>query len=196
MGKKALNQVLVTGLISMASLWRPLNAFAIDIPSFPTCSNPQSPLKISYVDGKHGIVGNPGEFIGSDSVYTVNDVQTLQCFCAVNGDGIQTNWWKATSLTQEEIQTMKNLGWTFVPDGSVWGLANTPYIAQNTNYSCGSNNSSSNGTGGAVLSSAASTQTGAVLGFAATGNASMLLTLAITSILSLVLGIVARKRGV
>jgi len=196
MGKKTLCQVIVTGLISMAWLLRPLNVFAIDIPSFPTCTNPQSPLKISYVDGKHGIVGNPGEFVGSDSVYTVNDIQTLQCFCAVNGEGIQTNWWKVTSLTQEEIQTIKNLGWTFVPDGSVWGLANTQYIAQNTNYSCGSNNPSNNGTGGVVLSSAAKTQTGAVLGFAATGNAQMLFTLAITSVLSLVLGIIARKRGV
>lgn len=166
---------------------------ALDVPTFPTCSNPQGVLKVSFNSGVHGIVGNPGEFQGADHVYTVDDARTVQCFCSSDGTGIQTNWWKVSSLTQNEIQTLKNLGWVFIPTGSVWGLQDAPYMAQNVTYSCNSNSSTSNG--GSVLSSSASTSssTGSVLGLAYTGGAWMVGLLALLSGISVVLGFVSRR---
>lgn len=178
---------------------------AVDVPNFPTCSNPQGILKVSFDSGVHGIVGNPGEFQGADHVYTVDDARTVQCFCSSDGTGIQTNWWKVSSLTQDEIQTLKNLGWTFIPTGSVWGLADAPYMAQNVTYSCKSGNSNNGGggssssnssSGGSVSSSAASTSSsvGSVLGLAYTGGTWMVGLLAFLSGLSFVLGFLSRKR--
>jgi len=177
---------------------------AFEVPNFPTCSNPQGVLKVSFDSGVHGIVGNPGEFQGADHVYTIDDARTVQCFCSSDGTGIQTNWWKVSSLTQDEIQTLKNLGWIFIPTGSVWGLVDAPYMAQNITYSCnsgnsnndGGNSSSSSNSGGSVSSSAASTSSssGSVLGLAYTGGTWMVGLLAFLSGLSFVLGFLSRKR--
>jgi hypothetical protein len=176
--------------------------WALDVPTFPTCSNPQGVLKVSFNSGVHGIVGNPGEFQGADHVYTVDDARTVQCFCSSDGTGIQTNWWKVSSLSQDEIQTLKNLGWVFIPTGSVWGLQDAPYMAQNVTYSCNSNSTTSNGgssssssNSGSVLSSSASTSssTGSVLGLAYTGGAWMVGLLALLSGISVALGFVSRR---
>jgi len=139
-------------------------AMAQTVPSFPSCSNPQGSVKVSYSEGTHGIVGNGGTFTGSDTVYTLSDTTITQCFCADNGDGTQTNWWHAASLTAQEIQILKNQGWISVPNGELWGLAAGEWLAFNSSYSCGSNSSSPD-----IL--AASTGTGGdVLGLATTGN--------------------------
>ena len=116
-------------------------ALAVTTPDFPTCSNPNGTLVVSYVDGQHGIVGSTANYVGADKVYSLGSGNYMQCFCAADNNGIQTNWWKTSSLNQEEIQTLKNLGWHFVPDGSVWGLQEGSYMAQNINFSCGSGSS-------------------------------------------------------
>lgn len=127
---------------------------AYSIPNFPACSNPNGTLMVSYNDGTHGIVGSTAVYQGSDKVYSLENGNALQCFCASDNSGIQTNWWKVSSLDQEEIQTLKNLGWYFIPDGSVWGLQPGMYMAQNTSYSCAAGSSittsSSGGNGGPV----------------------------------------------
>ncbi|MBU0569257.1 hypothetical protein KKB40_00555 [Patescibacteria group bacterium] len=164
-------------------------------PDFPTCSNPTGTLKVFYEDGIHGIVGNTFQFSGSDSVYSVDELTLIQCFCSEDGSGIQTNWWKINSLTQDEINTLKNLGWVFVPSGSVWGLDDASYMAKNTDYACGGSTSSSDDnsnndeSSGEVLgTSTSSDQGGEVLGLATTGNVSVLYILLITGLLFIASG--------
>lgn len=133
-----LSLALVAGVVPSAS--------AYTIPGFPACSNPSGTLKVSYSSGTHGIVGSYATYTGSDKVYSLDGGNVLQCFCAEDGSGIQTNWWRASSLTQEEIQTLMNLGWYFVPDGSAWGLSEGYYLAKNVNYSCGTTTTTTRGT--------------------------------------------------
>lgn len=111
--------------------------FALTYPTFPTCANPQGTLVVSYGDGTHGIPGSPNSYTGSDAVYRLSDTTLSQCFCSVYGEGIQTNWWKASSLTDAEVAILKSEGWISIPDGSVWGLDPGPYMATNSNYLCG-----------------------------------------------------------
>jgi hypothetical protein len=109
---------------------------AVSVPDFPVCSAPTGTLKVQHNDGIHGVIGNSAEFKGKDTVYTVNENQVLQCLCTTDGQGIQTNWWKIPSLTDSEIQALKNSGWYYVPNGALWGLDNTPYMAINNIYTC------------------------------------------------------------
>lgn len=150
---------------------------AVSTPTFPACANPQGSLKVSYSEGTHGIVGSGATYTGRDTVYTLSDTTLTQCFCAADGSGIQTNWWKASSLTEADINILKAEGWHYVPTGSVWGLAVDPYVAKNISYTCLPNSSSTpststserndNGTGGGDL---LGESTGEVLGLAATGD--------------------------
>jgi hypothetical protein len=175
----------------------------IIIPSFPSCVNPQGEIKVSYSDGTHGIVGSSAVYTGKDTVYTLSDDTVTQCFCSTDGVGIQTDWWNASSLNDEEINILKSQGWYYIPAGNLWGLASAPYVAKNTNYSClsgqtitsygssdqGSNNSSSNpsqanGIGG-----------GDVLGLAATGNTLAILLVFAFSVLFIILGSLRLLRG-
>src|SRR3972149_12085302 len=109
---------------------------AAEVPNFPSCSNPQGTLKVSYDRGTHYIVGGGGA-PGRDGVYYTGDNTLIQCFCATDGSGIQTNWWKINSLSQEEIDQFVKLGWTYIPSGANWGLDESSYLAINQNYSCG-----------------------------------------------------------
>lgn len=111
-------------------------AQASNVPNFPTCSNPQGTLIASYNEGIHGIPGSTSEYRGSDQVYFVNDQSVLQCFCAENGSGIQSNWWKIDGLSQQEIDNYKSSGWIYIPDGSEWGLSSGAYLVNNLSYSC------------------------------------------------------------
>lgn len=109
------------------------------IPSFPSCTNPQGTVKVHYDRGTHGIVGNPGTFTGRDTVYQLTNDTITQCFCADDGAGIQTNWWRATSITDEQKKQLENEGWKFIPNGADWGLENTSYYAKNNEFTCKSN---------------------------------------------------------
>ena len=159
---------------------------AVEAPSFPSCASPRGEVRVQYSDGTHGIVGSTSTYVGSDAVYTVTDDTILQCFCSVDGTGIQTNWWKASSLSDEQVNVLKSEGWFYVPAGNLWGLEEAPYVAKNSSYSClpspsqsptpapsssssssNSSASSSSGSNGSVGGSS----TGSVLGLATTGNA-------------------------
>jgi len=124
------------------------SVFAINLPNFPSCVSPTGTLKVSYTSGLHGIVGNAGEFVGSDSVYVVGDSNLSQCFCSVSGDGIQTNWWKQSSLDQEQIDQLVKDGWIFIPSGLPWGLDDAPYLAKNAGFSCAPEHHNDGGGGG------------------------------------------------
>lgn len=171
-------------LISARFATFPVNATVV--PTFPQCTAPQGELIVNYADGTHGIVGSTATYNGSDAVYKLSDIALTQCFCATDGTGIQTNWWKVSSITPEEVTQLINDGWKYVADGSAWGLDPAPYLSQNTTFSCthnngggsnggggssnGSSNSNNNGgsSGGAVLAAANNLQ--GVLGLAFTGD--------------------------
>jgi hypothetical protein len=103
----------------------------------------------------------------------------------VSGSGIQTNWWKASSISDDETKELVSLGWTYVPSGGPWGLDPTWYMASNTPYSCltthidppardlSQNNPSSKTDIGSVLG--VTDEMGQVLGLADTGNSVMIL---------------------
>jgi hypothetical protein len=200
-------------LIAISAFFTETSAlFAYEIPNFTSCVNPQGEIKASYETGTHGIAGKPGLFEGKDTVYTVSQNALTQCFCAVDGQGIQTNFWKIPTLRESEINVLTSQGWIYIPNGALWGLSNDPYLAKNSDFSCkssggngGSNNvsggsSDSNSSGsssnssGSVLS-AASGGVGQVLGLASTGNSIFLLGTALTSGLSLILGIILKNRS-
>lgn len=155
-------------------------AYAVTKPNFPSCTNPQGVLKIQYSDGIHGIAGNSANYSGSDSVYTLTEETLLQCFCAQDGQGIQSNWWKVSSLSQAEINILKRDGWVFVVNGLVWGLDDAPYLVRNGAYDCPAG-------GGEVA--------GAVLGWAATGNTPLVSILAIAGSTALLIGVWLKRKA-
>lgn len=179
--------------------------FANEIPEFTSCVNPQGQIKASYESGTHGVAGRPGLFEGKDVVYSISGNAVTQCFCAIDGIGVQTNFWKIPALTEPEIEALKLQGWIYIPNGALWGLENTPYMAKNSDFSCkgtgsGANTGSSdsgNSSSNSVVNSnqgSLSGGIGRVLGLASTGNSIFLLGTALTSGLSLLLGLIFKKR--
>ena len=171
-------------------------------PSFPSCKSPQGALKVSYSSGTHGVPGDYATYKGNDAVYTLSESTLTQCLCTTDGQGVQTNWWKISSLSFEEIEALKKLGWIYVPDGSLWGLQEGPYMAQSGYYNCSNKDNGHDddddddddhygdskkqkkiGGIGQVLG--ASTYLGDVLGLASTGNTVELVGLASLAIGSL-----------
>lgn len=178
---KFIKVILLSTFIFLANAG---SILAIDTPVFPACSNPQGTLIASYDNGTHGVVGGLS-YSGSDKVYKINDLNLTQCLCSDDGRGIQTNWWKASSLSDDEINILKADGWIYVSTGSVWGLEESAYMAKNIDYSCSS--SSSNGTGGVNTSNSGSS-IGQVLGLAFTGNIKLIYAIFALGILLLAYG--------
>lgn len=207
------NRIWIVTLLTVFVLFFGSNlAFAVEIPTFPSCTNPQGTVKVSYDDGTHGIVGDTNQYSGKDTVYQLDNGNLSQCLCTSNGQGIQTNWWKISSLDEEQLQVLKNEGWIYVPNGALWGLEETPYMTLNSNFSCGTGSNGgggpdggdgrSDGLGcathdcsnqGGVLG--VSTSIGEVLGLASTGGAFLPYLLGITGALSLIAGLLLSKKS-
>lgn len=174
--------------IFLSFVTRPSVVFAATPPAFPACINPQGEVIASYPSGSFGIVGKVGSFAGKDTVYRIGDGALTQCFCPVDGNGIQTNWWKVSNLTTEEINEQVAQGWVLVPDGSAWGLEAVPYLALNIDYSCstgsvqGTSSLNNSGVGGQIL------------GLAATGNIESIMILAIFGTLLVTSGVLIRRK--
>lgn len=174
---------------------------AVNVPSFPSCPNISAPLKVSYDNGTHGIAGSTDNFSGSDKVYQVSPDTLAQCFCGANGAGIQTNWWRVSSLDDSQIKVLKQDGWVYIPNGALWGLEETAYLAKNTDFQCSGtsgsgsigSSSSSNSGQGSVLG-AISTSIGDVLGLAFTGNIQAILELVIAGMAFILGGIILKKK--
>lgn len=159
--------------VLLFAFW-PVIANAASAPSYPTCVNPQGNLRVTYNDGLHGIAGMLNEKYGSDKVYEITGTDSLmQCFCPTDGEGIQTNWWKAGNLTDDEIKVFKSQGWNYIADGSAWGLDNAQYLAINSTYNCRpvttSNNTGSSSENKTEISSV-NNPVQKFLNFASTGN--------------------------
>lgn len=182
-------------------------AWAVEVPAFPSCANPQGIVKVHYDNGTHGIVGDMKLYQGKDTVYQITADTLTQCFCSTDEMGIQTNWWKLANLSEEDINTLRLDGWVLIPDGSVWGLDAGPYLAKNISSSCktssnssgsssngnNSSGSTSDGTGNALGASTA--RIGSVLGFAVTGNMLLILLSSALGVYLLLLWLVLRKRA-
>lgn len=170
--KKFIQKAFIIFILSFIFLvTKSIFVFAVDSPNFTTCPNPNGSLIASYDSGTHGIVGDYSTHTGSDYVYKTSETTVTQCFCAENGvDGIQTNWWNAAELTQDEINGLEKDGWLLVPNGALWGLSQDPYLAKNLNFACGggsgggSSNGSSTATSGQVLGASTVNDPGQVLG--------------------------------
>ncbi len=182
-------------------------AFAVNVPDFPSCTNPQGAQTASHSSGIHGIVGSFTTHSGSDSVFQVDSDRLIQCFCPENGVGIQTNWWKASSLSEDEINQLKKIGWIFVPNGALWGLTEDPFLALNNDFACKPSGEGGGGTGGSSVAGssqsqggvgggtvlAAATQLGEVLGLASTGNNLLFYSLPVLGLVFLALGLLLKK---
>lgn len=190
---KFIFSIILYLFLTVFAFFTAAQAFAITPPSFPSCTNPEGDIIAQYSTGTHGVPGNLAEYHGSDTVYKISDDKLVQCLCTENGDGIQTNWWKISSINESDVNVLKSLGWIFIPTGSAWGLDNDPYMAFNTTFSCKSTttttitSSSGDGQGGPSFSP------GEVLGLATTGNIIYLYGLVALGSLSLLLGIILRR---
>lgn len=171
-----IRSALMAGILLLSSV---SPVFAVDVPSFPTCPNPSGVQIASYADGTHGIPGRVEVFTGSDNVFRIDESRVVQCYCAPDGNGIQTNWWKVSSLTSEEKAELVKQGWIYIPDGSVWGLNQGDWMAQNFTLSCGdkgggsSSNSNSSSSSTSTTTTIVNTITNVIpqiLGFADTGR--------------------------
>lgn len=192
---KKTSRLVVAALFLLSS---PSLALAIDVPTFPSCVSPAGTIRVEYSDGTHGIVGSGSTYTGSDKVYQLSDTTLTQCFCSSDGVGVQTNWWNASSLSENQINILKADGWHYVPAGNLWGLDAAPYVAKNISYSClpsssstpsSSSNSSSSSNDSGDGQGGGSQESGSVLGLAATGDSLLLYALAALSILLIVAGL-------
>ena len=136
-GRNYINKLAVLASLSALFMLSATTTSAQVAPDFPSCSNPQGQLVVSYSQGEHAIPGESSMRQGSDDVFDLGSGNYLQCFCAENGEGVQTNWWKINGLDQNQINTQTKLGWHFIPNGANWGLDQSAYLAQNLEYSCG-----------------------------------------------------------
>lgn len=162
-------------------------------PAFPQCSAPTGELIASYESGTHGIPGDTSSHEGEDKVYKISSEQVMQCFCASDGKGIQSNWWRVSSLQEVDINSLLSDGWHYISSGEEWGLDEASYLVKNSEYTCKENGGGGTGGSGSVSGSAASTS-GSVLGLAATGSAvTTYAYLVIGSILTLIGTFIRRK---
>lgn len=174
-------------ILLFLSLAVPKNILAIDIPNFPACANPSGTKIIDVGYGVHGIVGDQNTYTGADKVWLQEGGNLIQCFCSVSGNGIQTNWWKTSSLTKDQLAILKNDGWIYVPSGKPWGLQDSEYMAKNNGFSC----EGSYGDGGNGGNS--NTLVGQVLGLAFTGNVAFIYAFLGTGLFLITLGFMLTK---
>lgn len=165
-------------------------AHAVTLPTFPSCVNPQGTVKSTYSEGTHGVPGSANSYLGSDTVYNVLGDSVTQCFCSDDGQGIQSNWFAVEQLSEEEIQDLKNDGWTLIPNGLAWGLADKPYMVKNTNYSCGTSR-----VGGDSSTNSGSSSNPSVLGLATTGNGIVMMLSGFGALLAIILARRLRRNG-
>src|SRR5258705_13367062 len=98
--------VFVLSFVALLQQLVATQVYALTIPQFPSCVNPQGTVLASYDSGAHGVIGNANSFNGSDKVFTISDTTVMQCLCPENGDGIQTNWVKASSFSDDDIKIL------------------------------------------------------------------------------------------
>src|SRR5476651_1151416 len=122
MNKKALSLIGISATLFLSGA-SPVSANYV--PSFGTCLNPQWSQTQVNTGSNHAVI-NVGSFDGTDTIYASGG-NVMQCLCTGSGNGYQTNWMKASDLSQSEIDSYKAQGWIYVPYGDDWGLDKGPY---------------------------------------------------------------------
>lgn len=184
-------RISLLSLLSILLSARPV--VALEELTFPSCTNPEASIRVSYESGMHAIVGENSLRQGRDTVYNLGNGDYLQCFCPEEGTGIKTSWMQVSQLDDPDINLYIKQGWVFISDGKGWGLDNTAYLAKNETYSCSAavsptpGQSSSGGVGGQITEEAASTSS-PVLGLANTGTEKTLVILLVSGTVMLILG--------
>ncbi len=159
-----MKKILFFFLLFVQFLFTPSSVSAVNAPQFVGCENVSGTPSVSYSQGIHGVAGDTTTYTGSDEVYYLNSEQVVQCLCSDTAGGIQSNWWKVVDISFEEIQLFTRTGWVYIPNGSAWGLENSPYLVENKKFHCsargGGTSSNSNGQVlGASVLAATGTQT-------------------------------------
>lgn len=179
-----------------------LGANSASAESVTSCLNPTGTTKVSYPGGEHTIAGETTPRTGSDTVYTLDADNLMQCFCAENGDGVQTDWIRISGMSDEDIKVKKSQGYIYVPNGTAWGLDDAPYLAKNTDFACkskdsgSSNNNSSSSSSNNNSSSSnnnSSSPVGQVLALASTGNMLFIVLVFVAAVASYTLGMFLRR---
>src|SRR6266498_792673 len=111
-------------------------AFAVSTPDFGSCLNPQVAASQVNYKNDHGVAGRTTTYAGTDKIYSLSNGNVLQCLCPENGEGVQTNWLKTSSMSGADIDVLKSQGWIYIATGSIWGLDDVAYLAKNSDYSC------------------------------------------------------------
>lgn len=197
--KKIFFAVILGLILSIASQTKAFASF--NMPSFPTCVNPQGTIIANYNSGTHGIAGNTSTYTGFDTVYQFADGAYTQCFCPFTGSGIQTNWMKANGISDSDLKDLENQGWIYEPAGDLWGLTNDPYLALNSSYSCNTSQAivesataQSSGSSNSSSSNSSHNDPG-VSQLAITGNIVLILGLLTAGIISLISGFLLKLRN-
>lgn len=154
-------------------------------PPFTSCTSPQGTIKVQHPSGTHGIAGETTNHTGSDTVYNVSGNALTQCFCSDKGEGIQTNWWKITSLTSTNIAVLEREGWIRIPNGTLWGLEEGEYLAKNAPYICANER----------VGGASDTKSSDVLGLASTGTIIWLLSFLFAGCFFLFIALLLKRRS-
>src|SRR5437868_3093497 len=111
------------GIISIAFVFsafitaKPI--FAFTVPASGSCINPPQNVYNFQNPGTHYVAGTTDSYPGTDSVFaldgngqdTLSSSSVMQCLCPENGKGVQTNWWKATDLSEFDMKTLEAQGW-------------------------------------------------------------------------------------
>ena len=107
--------------------------FAYDAPVFPTCIDPQG----SEIISQESTAFNPDGTRGVGNVYyRISDDKIMQCYCDESANGSQTNWWKVSGLSQEELEYFQQEGWNYVQNGSNSGFEDAPYLVKSSSFNC------------------------------------------------------------
>ena len=209
MRRKLQTIITISLLSSIFGVYPVFAQVRVTIPSFPSCTKPQGSVVVTYKNGIHGIPGDTATYTGSDTVYNLSEDTLTQCFCSENSDGVQTNWWRISSLNEDEIAYLKALGWIYIPNGAKWGLEEAPYMAQNTQFGCSSSNNTSHhhnddhenerskshtGGIGEVLAAGTSGISEQILGLASTGNVVQIVLVITFAVLALMTAVVLMKK--
>ena len=139
-----INKLLITLFLVVVFAVSVKPVFAVSLPDFVSCVNPQVAASQVNNGSNHGVAGQSNAYSGTDKIYNLQNGNVTQCLCTDGGSGIQTNWLKVSQLSESDIDSLKIQGWVYIPTGSLWGLDDAPYLAKNSDFSCGGSSNGSN----------------------------------------------------
>ena len=145
---KALFAVAALMVVSASFIATPAQAGEYDNDMYrglmQKCGDIHGTLVAKYPSGWHWIVSFSPNQWGADKVKNVGYDNYIQCFCPRKLEGfeplfrhgVQTNWLKASNVSNETQQKLLSQDWLWVNNGADFGLAPEPYLAKNIKWDC------------------------------------------------------------